>query len=169
MLELLVAVGRLSTHKDPARDFGSKRSNCRIWLLERQPRRCVKAESPRCLLLPRAPVSELKAGKGPNFCNEQEAKWTKAEVGMSWGNIWLEMGFVSHTYIALPQFPKSFHRQLIANLPGFQPGCPPACLGPYEACNYCFTPFSPVVEQSLLQAPASLKIHLLCSALKHIE
>lgn len=55
----------------------------------------------------------------------------------------LGMGFVPHTCTALHQFPKSFQRQLIANLPGFQPGSPPACLGPYEACNYCFTPFSP--------------------------
>lgn len=103
MLELLVAVGRLSTHKDPARDFGSKKRNCRIWSLERQPRRCVKAESPRCLLLPRAPVSELKAGKGPNFCDEQDATWTKAEVGMSWGNIWAGDGVcLSYLYCSAP-------------------------------------------------------------------
>lgn len=72
----------------------------------------------------------------------------------------------------LPRFPTSFQRQLIASLlSGFplKPDCPPLCSGVYEGCNYCFTPFSPVVEQNLLQAPASLKIHLLCSALKHIE
>lgn len=72
----------------------------------------------------------------------------------------------------LPHFPNSFQRQLIVSLlPAFplKLGCPPPCSSTYEASNYCFTPFFPVVEQSLLQASASLKIHLLCTALKHIE
>lgn len=124
---------------------------------------------PAACCSPELPSLSWKLERGPIFAMNRKPSGRKLRLECPGETSGLEMGFVSHTYIALPQFPKSFHRQLIANLPGFQPGCPPACLGPYEACNYCFTPFSPVVEQSLLQAPASLKIHLLCSALKHIE
>lgn len=75
MLELLVAVERLSIHKDPGRG-----GNSEFGYWKGSPGDASRLGHPTVCCSPELPFSELKGGKGPNFCNEQGLKWTKAEV-----------------------------------------------------------------------------------------